>query len=101
MQDEEWSGKPNRRNRSEVNQKLRCGGRFTISELADEFPVIGRTTLYNIVTENLRYYKLCAKQMSSVRAYYLHKSKKDRYRFWDEKGVLLKPTNDAENCHLA
>ncbi|KAH1023682.1 hypothetical protein HUJ05_003293 [Dendroctonus ponderosae] len=38
---------------SQVDQALRSARRLTISNLAGKFPQLERTTVYNIVTENL------------------------------------------------
>jgi [histone H3]-lysine36 N-dimethyltransferase SETMAR len=64
VHDEERSGRPSMQTDeivSLVDQKLRCDRRLTISALADEFPHLGRTTVYTIVTEKLGYHKLCAR----------------------------------------
>jgi len=90
VHDEERSGRPSIQTDeivSEVDQKLRSDRRLTISALAEEFPTLGRTTVYKIVTESLGYHKLCARwvpkmltdqhkqqRMASARAFL------DRYR---------------------
>ncbi|KAL4119599.1 hypothetical protein QTP88_012398 [Uroleucon formosanum] len=64
VHDEERSGRPSVQTDeivSLVDQKLRSDHRLTISALADEFPNLGRTTVYTIVTEKLGYHKLCAR----------------------------------------
>jgi len=71
----------------QVDQELRSDRRSTINALAVKFPLVGRTTIYTIVTEKLGYHKLCARwvpkmltdqhkeqRMSSGRAFL------DRYR---------------------
>ena len=44
-----------------VDENIRENRRFTISTLALEFPNVGRTTLYEIVSEKLKFRKLCAR----------------------------------------
>lgn len=64
VHDEKRSGRPSIQTDeivSQVDQTLRSDRRLTISGLADKFPQLGRTTVYNIVTENLAYRKLCAR----------------------------------------
>ncbi|GFW25318.1 histone-lysine N-methyltransferase SETMAR [Trichonephila clavipes] len=43
-----------------VDEKIREDRRFTISTLALEFPNVGRTTLHRVVSEKLKFRKLCA-----------------------------------------
>ncbi|GFU97081.1 histone-lysine N-methyltransferase SETMAR [Trichonephila clavipes] len=43
-----------------VDEKIREDRRFTISTLALEFPNVGRTTLHKVVSEKLKFRKLCA-----------------------------------------
>ncbi|GFX59316.1 histone-lysine N-methyltransferase SETMAR [Trichonephila clavipes] len=42
-----------------VDEKIREDRRFTISTLALEFPIVGRTTLHKVVSEKLKFRKLC------------------------------------------
>ncbi|GFY25211.1 histone-lysine N-methyltransferase SETMAR [Trichonephila clavipes] len=44
-----------------VDEKIREDRRFTISTLALEFPNVGRTTLHKVVSEKLKFIKLCAR----------------------------------------
>ncbi|GFV89672.1 histone-lysine N-methyltransferase SETMAR [Trichonephila clavipes] len=44
-----------------VDEKIREDRRFTISTLALEFPNVGRTTLHKVVSEKLKFRKLCAR----------------------------------------
>ncbi|GFU51611.1 histone-lysine N-methyltransferase SETMAR [Trichonephila clavipes] len=44
-----------------VDEKIREDWRFTISTLALEFPNVGRTTLPKVVSEKLKFRKLCAR----------------------------------------
>ncbi|GFU87794.1 histone-lysine N-methyltransferase SETMAR [Trichonephila clavipes] len=44
-----------------VDEKIRKGRLFTISTLALEFPNVGRTTLHKVVSEKLKFRKLCAR----------------------------------------
>lgn len=44
-----------------IETKIRENRRFTISDLAVEFPDVSRTVLYRTVTEDLHYRKLCAR----------------------------------------
>ncbi|GFU48381.1 HTH_48 domain-containing protein [Trichonephila clavipes] len=43
-----------------VDEKIREDRRFTISPLALEFPNVGRITLHKVVSEKLKFRKLCA-----------------------------------------
>ncbi|GFW56834.1 histone-lysine N-methyltransferase SETMAR [Trichonephila clavipes] len=43
-----------------VDEKIRKDRLFTISTLALEFPNVGRTTLHKVVSEKLKFRKLCA-----------------------------------------
>ncbi|GFY36165.1 uncharacterized protein TNCV_4845371 [Trichonephila clavipes] len=43
-----------------VDEKIREDWRFTISTLTLEFPNVGRTTLHKVVSEKLKFRKLCA-----------------------------------------
>jgi transposase len=43
-----------------VYQNIYERRRFTISELAREFPHVSRTVLYEIITDRLGYHKFCA-----------------------------------------
>ncbi|GFT76564.1 HTH_48 domain-containing protein [Trichonephila clavipes] len=43
-----------------VDEKIREDRRFTISTSALEFPNVGRTTLHKVVSEKLKFRKLCA-----------------------------------------
>lgn len=64
VHDEERSGRPSIQTDDivdQVNQKLRCDRRLTISALANELPHVARTSIYRIVTEQLGYHKLCAR----------------------------------------
>ncbi|GFS60812.1 histone-lysine N-methyltransferase SETMAR [Trichonephila clavipes] len=49
-----------------VDEKIREDRRFTISTLALEFPNVGRTTLHKIVSEKLKFRKLCARWVSRL-----------------------------------
>ncbi|GFY32889.1 uncharacterized protein TNCV_4025131 [Trichonephila clavipes] len=44
-----------------VDEKIREDRRFTISTLALEFSKVGRTTLNKVVSEKLKFRKLCAR----------------------------------------
>ncbi|GFW87640.1 histone-lysine N-methyltransferase SETMAR [Trichonephila clavipes] len=44
-----------------VDEKIREDRRFTISTLALEFPNVGRITLHKVVSEKLKFRKLCAR----------------------------------------
>ncbi|GFW77200.1 histone-lysine N-methyltransferase SETMAR [Trichonephila clavipes] len=44
-----------------VDEKIREDRRFTISTSALEFPNVGRTTLHKVVSEKLKFRKLCAR----------------------------------------
>lgn len=44
-----------------VDQVVKENRRFTIDELSVKFPEVSRSSLYSIVTEHLRYRKLCAR----------------------------------------
>ncbi|GFV80337.1 HTH_48 domain-containing protein [Trichonephila clavipes] len=44
-----------------VDEKIREDRRFTISTLALTFPNVGRTTLHKVVSEKLKFRKLCAR----------------------------------------
>ena len=44
-----------------VDEKVREDRRFKISSLELEFPKVGRTTLHKIVSEKLKFRKLCAR----------------------------------------
>ncbi|XP_035213014.1 uncharacterized protein LOC118186946 [Stegodyphus dumicola] len=44
-----------------VDQAVKQNRRFTISELSMKFPKVSRSSLYSIITEQLRYRKMCAR----------------------------------------
>ncbi|XP_035233181.1 uncharacterized protein LOC118204999, partial [Stegodyphus dumicola] len=44
-----------------VDQAVKQNRRFTISELSMKFPEVSRSSLYSIVTEQLRYRKVCVR----------------------------------------
>ncbi|GFX99360.1 uncharacterized protein TNCV_1550241 [Trichonephila clavipes] len=44
-----------------MDEKIREDRRFTISTLPLEFPNVGRTTLHKVVSEKLKFRKLCAR----------------------------------------
>ncbi|GBM84910.1 hypothetical protein AVEN_23711-1 [Araneus ventricosus] len=46
---------------AKVNEKIRENGQFTIRMLCDEFPLISKTVLHEIVTNCLNYCKLCSR----------------------------------------
>ncbi|GFX47054.1 histone-lysine N-methyltransferase SETMAR [Trichonephila clavipes] len=52
---------PNAMSSSKVRKWIREDRRFTISTLALEFPNVGRTTLHKVVSEKLKFRKLCAR----------------------------------------
>ncbi|GFX54399.1 histone-lysine N-methyltransferase SETMAR [Trichonephila clavipes] len=64
IHDEEGSGRPSVIT-DELIQKVDCkvkeNRRFTISSLAEKFPAISRSALYEIVSERLNYRKLCSR----------------------------------------
>ncbi|GFX77838.1 HTH_48 domain-containing protein [Trichonephila clavipes] len=64
MHDEERSGRPSVIT-DELIQKVDCkvkeNRRFTISSLAEKFPAVSRSVLYEIVSERLNYRKLCSR----------------------------------------
>ena len=49
-----------------VDEKIRENQRFTISTLALEFPNVGRTTLRKIISENVKFRKLCVRWVSRL-----------------------------------
>ncbi|GFX21015.1 histone-lysine N-methyltransferase SETMAR [Trichonephila clavipes] len=49
-----------------VDEKIREDRRFTISTLASEFPNVGRTTLHKVVSEKLKFRKLCSRWVPSL-----------------------------------
>ncbi|GFY11564.1 histone-lysine N-methyltransferase SETMAR [Trichonephila clavipes] len=64
VHDEPRSGRPSVITDDLVNaldEKIREDRRFTISTLALEFPNVGRTTLHKVVSEKLKFRKLCAR----------------------------------------
>ncbi|GFV00446.1 histone-lysine N-methyltransferase SETMAR [Trichonephila clavipes] len=64
VHDEPRSGRPSVITDALVNavdEKIREDRRFTISTLALEFPNVGRTTLHKVVSEKLKFRKLCAR----------------------------------------
>ncbi|GFT31828.1 histone-lysine N-methyltransferase SETMAR [Trichonephila clavipes] len=64
VHDEPRSGRPSEITDDLVNaldEKIREDRRFTISTLALEFPNVGRTTLPKVVSEKLKFRKLCAR----------------------------------------
>jgi histone-lysine N-methyltransferase SETMAR len=77
-----------------VNHVVREKRRFTISELALEFPYISRSSLYTIVTERLSYRKLCArwvpKMSENHRTQRMASALSFLTRFNDEGGDFLK-----------
>ncbi|GFY00653.1 HTH_48 domain-containing protein [Trichonephila clavipes] len=64
IHDEERSGRPSVIT-DELIQKVDCkvkeNRRFTISSLAEKFPAVSRSVLYEIVSERLNYRKLCSR----------------------------------------
>ncbi|XP_035216956.1 uncharacterized protein LOC118190360 [Stegodyphus dumicola] len=44
----------------QIDQAVKQSRRFTISELSMKFPEVSRSSLYSIVTKQLRYRKVCA-----------------------------------------
>ncbi|GFT49575.1 HTH_48 domain-containing protein [Trichonephila clavipes] len=64
IHDEERSGRPSVIT-DELIQKVDCKvkekRRFTSSSLAEKFPVVSRSVLYEIVSERLNYRKLCSR----------------------------------------
>ncbi|XP_035219901.1 uncharacterized protein LOC118192980 [Stegodyphus dumicola] len=44
-----------------VDQAVKQNRRFTISELSTKFPEVSRSSLYSIITEQLRYKNVCAR----------------------------------------
>ncbi|GFY27883.1 histone-lysine N-methyltransferase SETMAR [Trichonephila clavipes] len=64
IHDEERSGRPSVIT-DELIQKVDCkvkeNRRFTISSLAEMFPAVSRSVLYEIVSERLNYRKLCSR----------------------------------------
>lgn len=64
VHDEERSGRPSVITEDlvqKVDQKVKGNRRFTISALSDEFPLVSRSVLYEIVSERLKYRKLCSR----------------------------------------
>ncbi|GFX06281.1 histone-lysine N-methyltransferase SETMAR [Trichonephila clavipes] len=64
VHDEPRSGRPSAITDDLVNavdEKIREDRRLTISTLALEFPNVGRTTLHKVVSEKLKFRKLCAR----------------------------------------
>ena len=49
-----------------VDEKIREDRRFPISSLEFEFPNVGRTTLHKIVSEKLKFRKLCTSWVLSL-----------------------------------
>ncbi|GFS61713.1 HTH_48 domain-containing protein [Trichonephila clavipes] len=64
IHDEERSGRPSVIT-DELIQKVYCkvkeNRRFSISSLAEKFPAVSRSVLYEIVSERLNYRKLCSR----------------------------------------
>ena len=64
VHDEARSGRPSLVNDDLVrkfNERMREDRRFTISDLSIQFPEISRTLLYDIVSNHLGYWKVCAR----------------------------------------
>lgn len=64
IHDVEWSGWPSVINDDliqKVDSKVKENRRFTISSLSEQFPVVSRSVLYEIVSEHLNYWKLCSR----------------------------------------
>jgi hypothetical protein len=58
-----------------VNEKIRENRRFTLSELSTHFQHIFRSLLHEIVTEYVKYHKLCARWVPKMLTYD-HKTKR-------------------------
>ncbi|GFW71563.1 histone-lysine N-methyltransferase SETMAR [Trichonephila clavipes] len=50
-----------------VDEKIREDRRFTISTFALEFPNVGRATLHKVISEKLKFRKLCARWVPRLR----------------------------------
>lgn len=64
VHDEERSGRPSVVSDDlvcSVEEKIKENRKFTITDLAHEFPQVSRTVMYEIVTEKLGFHKLCAR----------------------------------------
>ena len=64
VHDEEKSGRPGIMDAELiqlVDERVRETCRFTISELCDHFPQICHTLLFKVITEDLGYWKFCAR----------------------------------------
>jgi hypothetical protein len=45
----------------QIEVKIRKKRRFTVTDVAEFFPIVSRKTVHRIVTENLHFWKLCAR----------------------------------------
>ena len=64
VHDEDRSGRPSVASENLVERidvKIRENRRFTITELSEQFPEVSRTVLYELVTKELQYRKVCAR----------------------------------------
>jgi len=64
VHDEDRSGRPSVVSENlieRIDTKIRENRRFTITELSEQFPEVSRTVLYELVTEELQYHKICAR----------------------------------------
>ncbi|XP_063215963.1 histone-lysine N-methyltransferase SETMAR-like [Bacillus rossius redtenbacheri] len=75
-----------------VDAVVRERRRFTISELSEQFPLISRSALYAIVTDNLGYRKICARWVPKM----LTDINKER-RMASALSFLLRYADDGEH----
>jgi hypothetical protein len=69
VHDEERAGRPTVVTQELVqmiDKKVRENRRFTISELSHQFPQISRALLHKVITEDLGYWKFCARWVPKV-----------------------------------
>ncbi|GFY09995.1 uncharacterized protein TNCV_3699561 [Trichonephila clavipes] len=82
-----------------VDEKICEDQRFTISTSALEFPNVGRTTLHKVVSEKLKFRKLCARWVPRLLTEE-HKLKRMVCAldfFWID--IIKKVINFREDCH--